>query len=206
MISLGLDCPKERDCLAYIEKWGSWCISRQDLPMAMLPISPRYNDIIDAKSRNMIVKSARHYYYQVFDYNHHLDEIFAINTSTSHRQGKPMSPAYTTRPEPIRIPYQLCNTQHRYVHLGGFDDSHTLKAYCALAIVGEVAIINTILGHCDALPNGVMNGLIDYINSYLRRFSGVQYLNYLDMINCGEGLSRFKRSVGFRSMEVHFDY
>lgn len=206
MISLGLDCPEERDCNDYITKWGEWCLSHQSVPMAMMPIEPGYSYWLDAKSRNMIVKSARYYYYQVFEYNNHLQDIYEINTSTPHRQGKPMAPSYLTRPEPIRVPYVLCNTKHRYVHIGGFDDSHTLRAYCALALVGEVAIINTILGHCDALPHGVMNGLMAYINSYLNNFSGVKYLNYLDLINCGEGLSRFKRSVGFRSMEVHFDY
>ena len=208
MLSLGVDCIQEKDCPNYVTKWGSWCISRQDLPLAMLPIGlPDYRkDILDAKSRNMIVKATRHYYYQVFNYNYHLNEIYAINTSTPHRQGKPMSPGYLTRPEPIQIPYDLCGTSHRYVHIGGFDDASKLQAYCALAVVGEVAIINTILGHCDALPNGVMNGLIDYIVSYLQTTTGVRYLNYLDMVNCGEGLARFKRSVGFRSVQVSFDY
>ena len=154
----------------------------------------------------MVKKANRFFYYQTFNYNHHLEEIFAINTSTPHRQGKPMSLTYLTRPEPIRIPYKLCNTQHRYVFIGGFDDEHTLKAYCALAIVGEIAILNTIIGHCDSLSHGVMNGLISHLNTYLHSTTGVRYLNYLDLINCLDGLASFKRSVGFRPVQVHFDY
>jgi hypothetical protein len=205
-LGLGHNCFGGDKCVPYMDKWSEWCYNHEDLPLAMLPIglSDYRQDILDNKSRNMIVKSKRHFYYMVFNYNMHLDEIYQINTSKLERQGKPMSPGYLKRPESIKVPYDLCNVQHRYVHIGGYDDS-ALKAYCALAIVGEIAILNTIIGHADSLSKGIMNGLIDYIVSYLETTTGVRYLNYLDMINCAEGLRSFKDSVGFRPIQVFFE-
>jgi len=200
-------CDNNIDCPYFMEKWGSWCFGREDAPLAMLDTWRDYNTItLNAKSRNMVVKSKRHFFYQVFNYNYHLLEIHDINTSMPERQGKPMSAAYLTKPEPIAVPWRLCVNKHRYVHIGGFNADNRLKAYCALAIVGDVAIINTILGHCDSLSHGVMNGLIDYIVNYLKTTTGVKFLNYLDLTNCSPGLRAFKESVGFKSVSVKFEY
>jgi hypothetical protein len=200
-------CLHKPDCKLFMEKWSTFCFEREYKPIAMLDIAPNYRkETLDAKSRNMVVKSKRHFYYQVFQYNYHLEDIYKINTSMPERQGKPMTTAYLTRPVPIGQPYNLCISQHRYVHIGGFTEVGELKGYCALAIVGQIAIINTILGHCDSLTYGVMNGLIDYITSYLKTTTGVKYLNYLDLTNCGPGLKKFKQSVGFKSVCVNFVY
>jgi len=208
VIDLGyqFECNTFPDCKAYLEKWSSWCFEHERQPLAILPLWYDYRNIIDGKSRNMIRKANKYYYYQVFNYNYHLEEIYQINTSLPERQGKPMSPSYLTRPSAIQKPDVLCLTQHRYVFIGGFNAESTLKAYCALAIVGEIGILNTIIGHCDSLSHGIMNGLIDYIVSYLKTSTGVKYLNYLDLINCGPGLKAFKESVGFRSMSCEFVY
>jgi len=207
-VKLGYEgCDNNIDCKSFMEKWGSWCFERENTPLAMLDTWHNYRETtLNAKSRNMVVKSKRHFFYQVFNYNYHLIEIYDINTSMPERQGKPMTTAYLSKPEPIAVPWRLCVSQHRYVHIGGFDDNNKLKAYCALAIVGELAIINTILGHCDSLSHGVMNGLIDYIVNYLKTTTGVKFLNYLDLTNCSPGLKSFKESVGFKPMSVNFEY
>jgi hypothetical protein len=199
-------CDTFPDCKGYLEKWGTWCFDHEQAPLAIVSLWYDYRPKLDRKSRQMITKARKHFFYQVFNYNYHLDEIYQINTSTPSRQGKPMSPAYLTRPTAMSRPYDLCNDNHRYVFIGGFDENSTLKAYCALAVVGEIGILNTIIGHCDSLSYGVMNGLIDYIVSYLKTTTGAKYLNYLDLINCGPGLKAFKESVGFRSMSCNFEY
>jgi len=198
---------KKADCDDYIRKWADWCSVHMTAPLALLPITSDYREqTIDAKSRNMIRKANRYFYYQTFNYNLHLGEIYEINISLPERQGKAMSQSYQQYPTAIQIPYDLCNVVHRYVFVGGFDERGTLRAYCALAIVGEIAIINTIIGHGANLSDGIMNGMIDYLVNYVGSTTGCKYLNYLDMINCSVGLASFKSSVGFESIKEDFEY
>jgi hypothetical protein len=207
VIKLGSDCISNTDCEAFLTKWGDWCRIHESAPLALLPVTSDYvENTLDRKSRAMIRKARQYYYYQVFNYNYHIEEIYRINTSIDRRQGKAMTAAYLTRPKAIARLDKLCGTKHRYVFIGGFDAEGKLKAYCALAIVGEIAILNTIIGHYDELTYGIMNGLIDYLVSYCYSTTGCRYLNYLDMINCTTGLRNFKSSVGFQSIKEEFEY
>ena len=206
-IDLGRNKCHYPTCDPFIGKWSEWCKKHEAAPLALLPITADYHDeALDGKSRNMIRKAAKYYYYHTFYYNLHIEDIYRINTSTAERQGKPMTVAYLTKPTPIMVPDDLCNTQHRYVFIGGFNSSDELKAYAALAVVGQIGILNTIIGHVENLSSGIMNGLIDYLVSYLHRTSSCIYLNYLDMHNCTPGLRAFKDSVGFAPLRVSFVY
>lgn len=205
-LDLGRSQCNRPECGEFLDKWGKWCLNHEPHPLALMSISKRYKtDFIDGKSRNMINKAKRNYQYTAFNYNDYLDDIFDINTSTPMRQGKVMTPAYLSHPKPIEVPYELCVTTHDYVWLGGFTPTGTLRVYCALAIVGEIGIYNTIIGHAQDKSNGAVNGLIDYTVEYLRYYNPkVKVLNYLDMQNCGIGLHNFKKSVGFSSIKASF--
>jgi hypothetical protein len=171
--------------------------------MALIKVSDDYFESLDAKSRNMVRKAKkRGYVYHGFDYNNHLQDMYEINTSKPERQGKPMTDAYTTYPTPIHSEFQGCH-MHKYFRVGGFKNGK-MYVYCAVAVVNELAIINTILGHADALTDGIMNGLISYLVQACRVIYGAKYLNYLSMESSGESLQAFKRSVGFESYQVHF--
>lgn len=203
-IDLGWVCPNRPDCAPFIDKWDEWAYPRQGEILAMLPLEGDYMDkTLDAKSRNMVRKANKYYYYTTFNYNSRLNEIYEINTSTPHRQGKPMTVAYTSRPQPSSQ-WDLCNSIHRYTFIGGFNEDGVLRAYCALAILGDIAIINQILGHVDHLPNGIMNGLMAYMVAYLQRSTKCTYINYLDLTSCSVGLAKFKLSVGFEPLVVTF--
>ncbi len=152
----------------------------------------------------MITKAQRRgYTYGGFNYNdpNILQDIYEINTSKKERQNKPMSESYLEYPTPIGRELQRCDT-HKYLRVGGFKYSK-MYAYCAIAFVNELAILNTIIGHADALTDGVMNGLIDYL-VMICESERIRYLNYLTIESSGESLQAFKHSVGFESYEVRF--
>jgi hypothetical protein len=182
-------------CETSLNKWSLWCSDFDG--------SDDYFENLTAKSKNMVRKARkRGYVYHGFDYNNYLQDIYEINTSKSVRQGKPMTSSYTIYPTPIHSKYQGCDN-HTYFWAGGFKDGK-MYAYCAVAVVNELAIINTILGHADALTDGIMNGLINYLVQVCRVVYGVKYLNYLTMENSSESLQAFKRHVGFESYTVSF--
>lgn len=208
-LNLRSDCGDER-CEYFLDRWSSWCLDREGKELALLaivPVSTYSRDVLDAKSRNMVVKAGRYFTYRVFDYNEELNPIHAINTSKAYRQGKPMTAAYREYPKPILQPWNLCILRHDFVDFGGYDEGGTLRAYIRMAVVGEIAIINQIMGHAEYLGRGVMNGLIYCLLQHIgREYPTVRFVNYLDLISCSEGLSRFKRSVGFETYTTHFVY
>jgi hypothetical protein len=160
-----------------------------------------YLDFIGAKPRNMIRKAERAgYEFRRFDYNERLDEVFAVNTSKPVRAGGPLLARLEQRPSPIRDDRELCDV-HGSAFFGAFRDD-VLLAYIELVQVNELGIFNRILGHADALPDGVMNGLVRYVVSRCIDESAVRSLNYLTLVASAEGLVRFKLNVGFRSRAV----
>jgi len=190
------------DCGPFLAKWSAWCNKFDGERLALIKIKNDYFKNLDRKSRQMITKAQRRgYTYREFNYNDYLQDMYEINTSKAERQNKPMTESYLEYPTPIGPELQRCDT-HKYFRVGGFKESK-MYAYCAIAFVNELAILNTIIGHADALTDGVMNGLIDYLVMICEN-EGIRYLNYLTIENSGESLQAFKRSVGFESYEVRF--
>jgi hypothetical protein len=185
-------------CAELIDKWETWYDRAFDLhPPAMIAIADQaaYLQLIGAKSRNMLRKAVRHgYTFEPFDRNDQLDAIYAINRSKPVRSGGAMRRAYLERPAPLTR-QDLCG-RHGLESVGMFVGP-TLVAYAHLVGVNQLVIINTILGHADHLPNGVMNALIAAtVDGLNRNAPYVRYLNYTTLTG-PEGLTRFKESVGF---------
>lgn len=195
-LGAGGDCSPA--CDAWVARWAAWFATRfVEAPPAMIvELDPdRYLTLIGTKSRNMLRKAdAAGLTFGGFDWNERLDELYAINTSKPIRSGRPMRPSYLQRPQP-RSSSSTCSA-HRSVYLGGFDDAGELRAYVVLALAGELAIVNTILGHGDYLTLGIMNGLVREIVRAARETDRVTAINYLSLTG-PHGLVRFKRSVGF---------
>lgn len=191
-------------CDAFIAKWSAWTKVYEGQEMAILKIDPFYYDNLESDTRYMIRKaSKRGYTFGYFDYNSFLYDIYQINTSKEVRQGKVMSQSYLEYPTAIGVDQSRCDL-HRYVRIGGFKDSRLL-AYCAVAVLNEAAILNTIIGHADALTDGVMNGLINsVVDKFVYNSTAVKYLNYLTMRSATKDLEAFKRRAGFQPYEVFF--
>lgn len=188
-------------CGGFLEKWAAWARKNSRHPMAMLHVTQDYVPLLDSKSRNMLRKARREgYTYREFVWNDYLDDVFDINTSKPERSGGAMTANYMRRPSPSNNVVE-CD-KHYTAYIGGFKRGR-LRAYCVLAVVNELAVVNQILGHADALADGVMNGLVKGLNDYcMGQASSVRYINYLSIESSPEGLARFKRSVGFTSAYV----
>jgi hypothetical protein len=182
------------DCASFLETWTDWWASKSCRPLALLDCSPGYRGRLQAKSRNMLSKADRLYTYRLIDRNDHLDEIYAINTSTPVRQGRPMTDAYQEPPRPSTSA-SLC-TVHRDEWHGCFDHDGHLRAYARLEVLNEIGILNTIIG--DRAAGGAMNGLI----AHLAETAGVRWINYLRMPSATTTLTDFKRRVGFEEVSA----
>lgn len=82
------------------------------------------------------------------------EDIHAINTSATHRQGRPMSSGYLERTEYAPLPAYPC-ARHAIRDYGVLG-AHGLVAYLFLYRAGELALVSQILGHADHLENEVM--------------------------------------------------
>lgn len=175
------------------------------LPLAMLEIpasTDEYMGRVSPTARNKVRKAERHgYVFREFDYNAHLDDLFAINTSKPVRAGGAMKEHLLSRPEPIEAG-DYCGL-HGATYFGAFE-GETLVAYIQLVRLNELGIFNQILGHGDHLANGVMNGLVSYVVDWCIASGHIRAINYLTIVDSAESLNRFKLSVGFRSRAVAF--
>jgi hypothetical protein len=167
--------------------------------MALLPVpdsAEAYLAAIGAKSRNMLRKLEREGYRTgPLDYNTHLEDLHAVNTSKPVRSGGPMTAAYLEPLKPIGANVDAC-PRHRSVYVAAFRGERAL-GYARLVLVNELAVIDQILGHADALPHGVMNGLVRELLDVALASGCVRAINYLTLRSSTAGLDRFKRSVGF---------
>jgi hypothetical protein len=214
------------DCGEHVEKWWSWfctvgafhgvvslepapdfarlAMARWPLAMLVIPENMEaYQKFIGDKSRNMLRKAARAgYTVRPFLSQHYLDDIFAINTSLEERGGRPMSEGYRLYPKPMDAALGRYCPRHAIVNIGCFF-GEKLVAYCNLVLLGEMAIVNRILGHGAHLSQGIMNLLVQGVASAcIGRQPAIRAVNYLTLRSSRKEIDRFKKSVGFRPYAV----
>ena len=218
-VSVRPDCG--RLCRQLVDKWWGWYarsfggvtqppgapeaarLGLANQPLAMLTIPPDiapYLKLIGDKSRNMLSKARRAgYSARPFVTAQYLDDIYAINTSKEERGGVPMGQVYRDYPKPMdEDPDDFC-PRHGVVNIGCFSGER-LVAYCNMPIVGELGIVNRILGHGDHLRSGVMNMLVHSMVEYaVARYPLIAAINYRTLLSRTPGVDTFKKSVGFRS-------
>jgi hypothetical protein len=185
-----------RDCSVWLKNWSSWWETRvrEGHPLAMMETGLGYYANLRPKSRAMVRQANRNYIYRVFDRNDRLSEIDAVNFSKSVRQGRKMASQYQTFSTPNN-PLNLCDF-HRDDWFGCFRRSDdVLVGYARLESFDDVGILNTILGHGEAI--GVMNGMF----AHLAENTDVRLINYLRMVSATDDLEAFKRRVGFREWD-----
>lgn len=136
------------------------------------------------------------YTFQVIDRDAYLDDIFAINTSMAERQGRAMTEAYRSRPDPFGpLPGFAC-PRHQIRTYGVLKDEH-LVAYTWLYQVGEMCLFSTILGHGEHLNAGVMYLLVAETIRDIIDVAGTKYAMYNMHSSGTEGLRFFKEQMGF---------
>jgi len=155
----------------------------------------------DHRSARKRAARARRFGYRFQPINRSLytDDIWAINTSATHRQGRPMTASYRRRPSDAPLPAYAC-ARHS-VRTYGVLRGDRLRAYLWLYRAGDLALVSSILGHASDLADGIMFLLFDgVLEAETWHTPGVMVYTRHD--SGTDGLRFFKERLGFAAAEV----
>jgi hypothetical protein len=133
-------------------------------------------------------------------------DLYEIRSSQRVRQGREMPPAYLERQtySPDAIPADHCDHHLTAVH--GVVQEGRLVAYAQMVQCGEIARVNTLLGHWDHLPNRVVWLLVvELVKWHIDRCDARFALYYTHLSGHGPGLRYFKERLGFRPARVTWE-
>ncbi len=129
-----------------------------------------------------------------------IDEVLAINRSSEARQGIPMHPDYHDR-EKVRRYFQRDSDVFGVSDAGG-----VLRAYLSMRACGDVAFIERLLGHAEALEEGVMYvlimGTVDELISRRQVTDRPTWFMYDMFSGASAGMRSFKHVIGCRPYRV----
>jgi len=137
----------------------------------------------------------RGFVFSEIDQNIYIDDIHAINTSVTERQGRPMDPAYFEKP-------QFYAKKPHFRYFGILSADGTLVAYCNIATYGNFAATDRLLGYKN--NDGIMYLLLVEIICRLIDDNEVQYFMYDTFLGAQEGLRNFKRRLGFQPYRIRY--
>lgn len=204
-------------CKRVHEKWETWfrktfkntektvdgeVYSVPGIPLAVIDArqtEAEYLKLIGDKSRNMLRKAAKNgYTVKSFESKDYLSDIYSIRNSKEFRSGKPIPESFRQPPAPFDSANDRLCSRHQVTGVGVFGGDGALVSYAAVHNCGDIAIINTILGHGDHLKYGIMNLLVFGIFTEVSsKYPDVKYINYLTLRSSTPQLDTFKKSVGF---------
>lgn len=136
------------------------------------------------------------------------DDVFEINTSAAHRQGRPMSAGYLKRPSFAGDPDYPCPRHgvHYYdVRLpkDGVMGAGKMVGYLWVYRAGDLALVSSILGHADYLDDEIMFPLFEAaLMGEIRVGPGFMVYNRHD--SGTRGLVQWKEWQGFEEREVEW--
>lgn len=137
----------------------------------------------------------RGFTFHEIDRNAYIDDIHAINTSATERQGRPMDPAYFQKPSHYE-------KKPHFRYFGVVNMEGMLVAYCNIATYGNFAATDRLLGYKN--NDGIMYLLLMEIICRLIDDSQVHYFMYDTFLGAQEGLRNFKRRLGFQPYRVRY--
>jgi len=168
------------------------------------PIS-YFKEVLDCKTRNMIRKPSKYnIFFRQVKKNLVLKQVHEINTSSLFRQGRIMSEGYRKFPKYTK--YERNCDKHYWQFYGAFSEEgkfDRLIAYISVLTYKELILVSQILGHADYLKTGVMNFLLYWtIVDIMNWNSYVKYIQYGFWGSGEDGLRHFKKSMGFKPMDI----
>lgn len=140
----------------------------------------------------------RGYKFIEIDRNSFAEDIFAINTSASHRQGREMSVSYK------KLEASFINKPN-FRYYGIINKDNKLLSYCNIGYFGEFIIVSRLLGHKDYLNDGIMYlMMIEVIKMAFSEYKskGYNFFMYDTFFGASSGLKLFKTKLGFKPYRV----
>lgn len=160
-----------------------------------------YGHLCSAGKRN--IKKARRlgYRFAPIEFNEHLEAATRIHRSSIMRQGRQVHEWMLDKARPHDNPPSH-NHQHAYPYFGIFQGD-TLVAYAACLIAGELCMIESIYGHAQFQPDGIIPLLLTSISDYLKaHHPQVVYYAYGTYYGATPTMQRFKRKFLFEPCRV----
>lgn len=173
--------------------------------VALLQLPGSMNEYLSGKHkeyiRRMRNKAIRHgFHFGIADPMNHLTDMLAINLSAPVRQGRPMASDYLHK-EGIQRYFK--GKEKMYCV---FDQGGSVKAYAYVPVVGEVCILDRILGHSEDLDQGVMYLLVSEIIREMIALKnsngGPTLMEYDTFFGGSQGIRYFKEKLGFMPYKV----
>lgn len=128
----------------------------------------------------------------------YVDDVFAVNTSLTERQGRPMTAGYLERPSASELDPITCDRHWTRMFATLLDE--TLVAYSVVIRAGDLALVSQILGHGEHLKSDVMFLLFE---SVIDALAGTDVAIVYNRADSGDvGLQYFKEKLGFEPREV----
>ncbi|MBL7923715.1 MAG: hypothetical protein JNL88_05915 [Bacteroidia bacterium] len=180
-------------------------IRNKTLGVALLSLQafPTYAEYLQSVSgKNSAAYYSRkaekaNYIFREIDPDTLADAIHAIHHSAETRQGKVLSSAYL---EPLKM---YPKNQHNFYY--GLFKEDELVAYLWLVKSGELITFNRLMGHAAHLKNGIMFLLVlKGIERIFQLLPRPSYLMYDTLLGASEGLSLFKKRIGFKPFHVNW--
>jgi hypothetical protein len=138
---------------------------------------------------------ARGYALRTIDRNDYIDEIHEINVSSEYRQGRLMDTVYREKVTHYR-------DRPHVLYFGMFNKAGRLVAYCNVALFGNFAGTEQVLGVKN--NDGVMYLLFTEIVGHLIDAGRLDYFMYDTVFGAQDGLRDFKRRLGFRPYRARY--
>ncbi len=182
-------------------------VSRGGFGAALMPVPESMGDYLGGKSRKRLRRNRRKalaagFRFTPFHGPDHVEDILAIHRSAVVRQGQPMHSAYLDEAAVRRYAARARTLS------GVIDEAGIVRAYAHTEVQGELGSFQRLIGHADALDEGVVYLLASEV---IRQFIDARQATGLPRwIMCGalwgnsRGLAYFKRRAGFKPYRASF--
>lgn len=190
-------------CLSLVENLhGKLDIPNYTIGVSLMAVPDTLQEWRDAHrtARKRADRSRRlGYDFAEIDRSQFADDILEINTSLSHRQGRPMSEGYY-HPSTGQLPHYPCPRHN--IRTYGVLQGEQLRAYLTLYRLDQLALISMILGHGAHLRADIMYLLAAGIIEDQAGLGGWFYYNRHD--SGTDGLRYYKERIGFAEREIEW--
>ena len=195
-----------RDFTSRHRRWR--LIQNKRWGVALIELPRSIDDYLNGTSRlaRRRIKHAKEcgYTFTRIDPHNRIDEILAVNRSASERQGRPMHPHYFDE-ETVRRYFT-----HSADVFGVVDAEDVVQAYICVRVCGEVACIERLLGHANALEQGVMYlsivGVVDWLIEVRGDHASPTWLMYDMFPGASPGMRHFKHVIGCQAYRVSWSW
>jgi hypothetical protein len=184
-------------------------VPRKSLGVALIELQGSYADHVRLRQRSEPKRKSKmalkhKYTYEKLRGIPLIDEVMDINESLSLRQGREMPPIYFDRKAFEKILSESCPAHVVRCPMG------KIVGYILVPNIGDVWLVDYILGHGDHLKNGIMyllmNKVIEEKFELAKAEGSPHWLMYDTLLGAGEGLRYFKGAMGFSPYWVRWKW